>query len=110
MATTYQQLETISRDGSFQLRVLWAARKAAEDITNNPAASATQKKWADKIRRNTFDNRQVLGLACLMMRNATLQGAVSEAAGVVTCTATDSDLQFVCNSLINVDADLAVLM
>lgn len=107
---TYAQLETLARDVTFQTRILWAARKAAEDITNNAAASVTQKKWADKVRRNAFDNRTVFSMTALALRNATLQAAVGGTDTAPTISSIDSDLQFVVNSLINVDADLAVLL
>jgi hypothetical protein len=90
---TYLELETLVNDPDFQARCMWAARKAAEDIRNNPEVATLQRKWSEKIIYTGRTNCTLQMLACQVLRNPTIQanGAASP----------DSDIQFQINSIID---------
>lgn len=92
---SYLELETIAHNPAFQMRCVWALRKAAEDIANNPDAPTLQKKIADKVRRN--NEIRGLALAVQVLQNSTIAASVT---GEVS-SATDDDIQFVVNGILS---------
>jgi len=104
---TYAQLETIIRDVAFQSRVLWACRVTAESLWADAGATALQKKWASKVRQGQPIN--LTAVCAQLFKDAGAAGTVSESAGVVSSSATDTQIQNRINSLVTVNDDLIAL-
>lgn len=103
---TYYEIQSITDDDKFRAVVRRALHKAATDIINEDAGTANHTarlKWAAKWREGKVGTS--IGLYCaLILDNATLQGEITVTNGIpswASTTASDSDVQFVVNSLVN---------
>jgi hypothetical protein len=84
--------------GNLYRQVIFAAWKAASDITNEDAGAASHAqrlKWATRLRFGGVDAAKAFAARVMpqVLENATIQASPE--------AASDSDVQFVVNSLVN---------
>ena len=101
----YSDIYTAATDPTHALRgqVSVAVHKAAVDVTNeaaNTANHALRLSWANRVlRSNTGPTDTAARWIWNVLENATIQAAPA--------TATDSDVQFVVNALVDTMANTA---
>jgi hypothetical protein len=86
----------VAADSTLRKQITVAIAKAATDIFNeNPATNGHERRmvWARQVQTSSGRSQMADAMVWKVLENATIQASPA--------TATDSDVQFVVNSLVN---------